>query len=291
MRNIIKKILKEYIVKQGETITWDVEGGSTTITDVDGAIRMITWDETKPKETIVSIRDTFNRIVGDKKLEMGFLKEVYNKIKKGRFRGGVMVSLLFAMALYGTTTTEELVREFPNEKQTILSIEPIQIKTMEVGDIDITPEVAIQWGLTHFLKELAFRESSGNWKSVNDYGYIGLYQFGPIALKDVGITNITSSDFKNNPSIFPIQKQNEAMVRLLKNNKHYTRRVYEKIGETYNGIKVTESGLLAASHLVGAKSVRKYIKSEGKLNSTDANGVSVSDYMKKFSGYDMSDLR
>ena len=135
------------------------------------------------------------------------------------------------------------------------------------------------------------RESSGKWDVINSRGYIGLYQFGDIALKDVGLEDkVSLSKFRENPNIFPPEMQTKAMIQLLRNNKHYTRRVYNKIGQTYNNIEVTESGILAASHLVGAKAVRKYLKSGGKINESDANGVSVKDYMKEFEGYDLSDL-
>ena len=198
--------------------------------------------------------------------------------------------MLFAMALYGSTVTEDdLLKEFPSEKNIILKIEPVDIKTIEIDEV--IPSVIERKTLDIFLKDLAMRESSGKWDTINNLGYIGLYQFGDIALKDVGIDDkVTTTKFKENPNIFPPEMQTRAMIDLLKNNKHYTRRVYDKIGETYNGVEVTESGILAASHLVGAKSVRKYLKSKGKINEKDGNGISVKDYMEKFSGYDLSEL-
>jgi hypothetical protein len=50
-----------------------------------------------------------------------------------------------------------------------------------------------------------------------------------------------------------------------------------------NGVLVTESGLLAAAHLVGAGSVRKWVRN-GKI-SRDRNGVTLVSYLTKFNGY------
>ena len=56
-------------------------------------------------------------------------------------------------------------------------------------------------------------------------------------------------------------------------------------GQEINGILITESGILAAAHLGGPGSVRKYFRS-GKIMK-DGNGVKITSYMKQFSGYDL----
>jgi len=290
MRRRIRQLLREYEVRPGEKVIWDKDG-TTTVLDADGAIRLIKWDQNNIKNTLESVQDAFENVKGDKEEEIGFIKKAYDKLKRiGLISGGV-IGLLFAMALYGSNIDkEDLVKEFPTEKNIILKIEPKEIETIDVEDISVPIKIERK-NLNTFLKDLAMRESSGKWDTINQLGYIGLYQFGDIALKDVGLDDkITTTKFKENPNIFPPEMQTKAMIDLLKNNKHYTRRVYNKIGEVYNGIEVTESGILAASHLVGAKSVRKYLKSSGKINEKDGNGISVKDYMEKFSGYDLSDL-
>ena len=290
MRRRIRQLLREYEVRPGEKVIWDKDG-STTILDADGAIRLIKWDENNIKNTLESVQDAFDNVKGDKEEEIGFIKKAYDKLKRiGLISGGV-IGLLFAMALYGSNIDkDDLVKEFPTEKNIILKIEPKEIETIDIEDLNIPIKIQRK-NLDTFLKDLAMRESSGKWDTINQLGYIGLYQFGDIALKDVGLDDkVTTAKFKENPNIFPPEMQTKAMVDLLKNNKHYTRRVYNKIGETYNGIEVTESGILAASHLVGAKSVRKYLKSGGKINEKDGNGISVKDYMEKFAGYDLSEL-
>jgi hypothetical protein len=59
-------------------------------------------------------------------------------------------------------------------------------------------------------------------------------------------------------------------------------------GKIIDGVKVTESGILAAAHLAGPGSVKKFLRSFGVSNFSDAYGTSVKYYMKKFSGYDTS---
>ena len=51
---------------------------------------------------------------------------------------------------------------------------------------------------------------------------------------------------------------------------------------------VTESGILAAAHLAGPGSVKKYLRSYGLDNFADGYGTTICHYMKRFSGYDTS---
>ena len=50
-------------------------------------------------------------------------------------------------------------------------------------------------------------------------------------------------------------------------------------------ILVTESGLLAAAHLGGQGSVKKWFRN-GKITQ-DGNGVKITHYMQKFGGYNL----
>ena len=56
-------------------------------------------------------------------------------------------------------------------------------------------------------------------------------------------------------------------------------------GQEINGILVTESGLLAAAHLGGQGSVKKWFRT-GKVRS-DGNGVKITSYMIRFGGYNL----
>ena len=62
-------------------------------------------------------------------------------------------------------------------------------------------------------------------------------------------------------------------------------------GKLLNGVKITESGILAAAHLAGAGNVKKYLRSFGKFEFKDGFGTSIKSYIKKFGGYDVSNLK
>ena len=66
--------------------------------------------------------------------------------------------------------------------------------------------------------------------------------------------------------------------------------IQRSLGKSMNGIKITESGILAAAHLSGAGNVKKFLRSNGAHNFSDAYGSSIKSYLKKFSGYDVSTI-
>jgi len=133
-----------------------------------------------------------------------------------------------------------------------------------------------------FKQAIGFRESENKYKTVNSLGYLGKYQFGIETLKSVGIYD--RSAFLNSPEL-----QEKAFVALLAKNKWELKKEIEKHeGTIINGIRITESGILAAAHLGGAGSVKKFFRYNGKRNFRDAYGTSITSYMKKFGGYDTS---
>ena len=134
-----------------------------------------------------------------------------------------------------------------------------------------------------FLEDLGFRESSGNYKAVNQFGYLGKYQFGRKTLNALGYTDVSNRVFLSNPQI-----QEEAMYDLLTHNKRILRRFIKKYeGKVINGILITESGILAAAHLAGPGNVKKFFRKGYEFR--DGNGTKMTSYMKKFSNY-MLDL-
>jgi len=132
-----------------------------------------------------------------------------------------------------------------------------------------------------FLDAVGFRESSGNYKAVNQFGYLGKYQFGRNTLNNLGYKNVSSREFLATPSI-----QEAAMKDLLKHNKKILRRFIEKYeGKVINGVYITESGILAAAHLAGAGNVKKFFRKGYEFR--DGNGTKMTSYMKKFSNYQL----
>lgn len=133
-----------------------------------------------------------------------------------------------------------------------------------------------------FKEALAFKESGGDYFSVNTFGYLGKYQFGASTLKLIGIDN--PAKFLKSPKL-----QEKAFIANAARNKWILRRdIKNFVGRRINGVVVTESGILAAAHLAGPGSVKKYLRSYGLDNFTDGYGTTVAYYMKRFSGYDTS---
>tara|TARA_R110000868_G_scaffold150100_1_gene373027 strand:+ start:186 stop:845 length:660 start_codon:yes stop_codon:yes gene_type:complete len=133
-----------------------------------------------------------------------------------------------------------------------------------------------------FKEALAFKESRGDYSSVNTFGYLGKYQFGEETLKMIGIYN--PAQFLKNPVL-----QEKAFIANAARNKWILRRdIKNFVGKRINGVLVTESGILAAAHLAGPGSVKEYLRSYGLDNFADGYGTTVEYYMKRFSGYDTS---
>ena len=183
----------------------------------------------------------------------------------------IVVSLLsFGMIDSATTQTEpatlweDLVKEEELRKET----EKLRIKQYHEDE------------LNRFLTDIGFRESGNRYDITNTFGYMGKYQFGKSTLRGLGF-KVSKQEFLNNP-----QLQEEAMMALLLHNKEKLQKYIDVFdGETINGMYISESGILAAAHLGGQGSVKRYFKN-GKVFS-DANGTKITSYMKQFSGYDI----
>lgn len=138
-----------------------------------------------------------------------------------------------------------------------------------------------------FINDLGHRESGNNWLSVNRIGCFGEWQFAESTLRYLGYRKITLKKFKSNPGIFPRDMQRAALKNLIKVNLIYLRDYYHFIGDTIKGIVITKSGLIAASHLGGAGSLKKFLNSDGRVNKKDILGTSIYDYLRKFNDYDL----
>ncbi len=135
-----------------------------------------------------------------------------------------------------------------------------------------------------YKEAIAFKESQGKYKKVNTLGYMGKYQFGKETLKTIGIHD--SNHFLNNPRI-----QEKAFVALIAKNKSELKDIIQKYeGQVVAGVLITESGILAAAHLGGVGSVKKFFKHDGKRYFKDAYGTSIRSYMREFGGYETSGI-
>lgn len=136
-----------------------------------------------------------------------------------------------------------------------------------------------------YKEAIAHKESQGKYRKINTLGYLGKYQFGVETLKSIGIDD--STHFINNPKL-----QEKAFVALLSKNKYELRnyiRYFE--GKVVDGVKITESGILAAAHLGGAGSVKRFLNSNGERQSTDDYGTSVRTYLRDFGGFETQGIK
>jgi hypothetical protein len=140
---------------------------------------------------------------------------------------------------------------------------------------------------SRFINDLGYRESNNNWVCVNRIGCFGEWQFAESTLKYLGFRKITLKRFRANPFIFPRELQEEALRALIRVNLIYLKEYEHYNGDLIKGILITKSGMIAASHLGGAGSVMKFLDSGGRVNKKDIFGTSVSDYLKKFSYYEI----
>ena len=136
-----------------------------------------------------------------------------------------------------------------------------------------------------FREALAHKESQGEYKKINTLGYMGKYQFGAETLKSIGIRD--SVHFMNSPKL-----QEKAFVALLSKNKYELRDYINYFdGKFVDGIKITESGILAAAHLGGTGSVRRFLNSNGEKKCKDEYGTSVKCYMRDFGGFETTKIK
>ncbi len=153
-------------------------------------------------------------------------------------------------------------------------------------DLNETEVIVPFMGKTYmgFKEAVAYKESRGMIHLVNPFGYMGKYQFGKSTLRTVGIYDF--QEFLRNA-----EWQDKAFKALIARNKWELRKEIETYcGRVINGVEITESGLLAAAHLGGAGSVKKYLKSNGTRGFKDGFGTSLRSYIKKFGGYDVSHI-
>lgn len=160
--------------------------------------------------------------------------------------------------------------------------------------------------LQQFLYDLGIRESSGNYRAINKYGYIGKYQMGEMALIDCGYykktknyNNDWSGEFLGKDKVYSkedflnnSQAQENAIRIFLKRLWKYLKAFggHRYLGQKINGNEITASGLLAGSHLKGTGAVMKYLSTKGACVSKDAFNTSIESYIKNFANYDVSEI-
>ena len=165
-------------------------------------------------------------------------------------------------------------------------------KTVVLDSVDIAiPPILDKGDLYVFMGAIAERESNNTPDVVNRYGYMGKYQFGPRTLWSLGTQfEVTKEEFLGNVAL-----QDSAMVQYLRDNRTMIQDIIVRYnGVWYNGIYITESGLLAGAHLVGSHGLRAWFDESFLLGNRpriiDGNGTHVGEYIRRFSGYSLDGL-
>lgn len=195
-------------------------------------------------------------------------------------RKPIQMVLFVSIVMLGSAFVEAKNKLYFYRAQAIkVSKQPIEVMVPEIKVSKV--EISVVKNHSLFLQDIGFRESTNDYKAVNQFGYLGKYQFGRKTLNAIGFKNVSNREFLANPSI-----QEEAMLVLLKRNKRTLRREIKKyVGKTINGVYITESGLLAAAHLAGAGNVRRFFRKGYEFR--DGNGTKMTSYMIKFANYDL----
>lgn len=131
----------------------------------------------------------------------------------------------------------------------------------------------------YFVFKMGILESANSYTIVNRFGYMGKYQFNKKTLRLLGFNNRQIKTFLYNPNI-----QELAMEKLTIHNKLYFDRnnLLGYVGTTVGGVRISLEGMLAAAHLRGPSSVKKYLQTNGVINRVDGNNTSVKNYLKEF---------
>ncbi|NNJ88037.1 MAG: hypothetical protein HKP53_01425 [Eudoraea sp.] len=190
--------------------------------------------------------------------------------------------MILILASFGTTANKMV--QVP---EALLVKEPTPVlfpkdRTIMSATMVIPPFVGSSF--VGFKEALAFKESQGDYFTINTLGYLGKYQFGIGTLQLMGVYNATK--FLNDPTL-----QEKVFRTNLARNKWILRRdIHRFVGKRMRGIEISESGILAAAHLAGPGNIRKFLRSYGQLDVQDAYGTSMSHYLKLFAGYDVSTI-
>lgn len=159
----------------------------------------------------------------------------------------------------------------------------------------------------NFFEDLGKRESSGNYRAKNKQGFIGKYQMGEYAMIDAGYykknskigNNDWSGHFTGKDGVYSVedflnnkQAQENAQKTFKQAQWRYLKNIgaTKYLGQTINGIKITPAALLGGAHIGGQGKVNDFVRSGGKIDGKDENGVPVSEYMRRFQDYDVSGI-
>lgn len=157
-----------------------------------------------------------------------------------------------------------------------------------------------EYYFSSYAQKLGYYESGNNYRVTNKYGYLGYWQLGKLVLQDLGYKDYRGiwttkaknlgiykdSDFLGNPSV-----QDRIFVECCKKQWTYIKnyRLTSYVGRICDGVKVTESGLLAACHLIGAYGMKQVLVNGKDLS--DAFGTKPGYYLRNVGGYNINYIK
>lgn len=196
------------------------------------------------------------------------------------------LAMIVILTSFGTyTVTKKMDYAVPDSLKVKTNFEPLVLQDSIKGlESTLISPPFLGNAYNGFKEALAFKESQGRYGVVNTFGYLGKYQFGLSTLNMMGVYD--SEKFLNDPVL-----QERTFETNIARNKWILRRDIKRFnGKRIRGVQITESGILAAAHLAGAGNVKKYLRSYGKNDVADAYGSTISYYIRKFAGYDISTI-
>ena len=154
------------------------------------------------------------------------------------------------------------------------------IKKAETIKVAVIPPIS-----QSYYDKLAYLESRGNYRVINQYGYVGKYQFSKRTLKYLqrkGTLQITDYEIENFID-FP-EAQERAVRALTKGNLKILRSygLHNHVGSHIKGVEITMEGMLASAHLLGAYAVKQFILSKGEIIKKDGKNTTIITYMEAF---------
>lgn len=202
-------------------------------------------------------------------------------IKKGIFYTSILLSVAFISLGFKTINSQNTAISVVVQNNLLSYDYPV-----ENGGNYVALSIPFKGKYFIGYKEaIAHKESLGRYKKINSIGYLGKYQFGTQTLKSIGI--VSSNDFLDNPDL-----QEQAFIVLLSKNKYELKNyIHYFEGKVIDGVKITESGILAAAHLGGTGSVKRFLNTNGLRKCRDGYGTSVRSYLSDFGGYETRGIK
>ncbi len=202
-------------------------------------------------------------------------------IKKGVFYTSILLAVAFISSGFKPYNSQINYSFRVDENEKLLYVFPSE-NTIDYLSLHIPFKGKYFIG---YKEAIAHKESQGKYKKVNTLGYLGKYQFGVETLKSIGIHD--SVGFLNNPKL-----QEKAFIVLLSKNKYELKKYIKDFeGKIIDGVKITESGILAAAHLGGAGSVKRFLNTRGAKKCKDEYGTSVRTYLRDFGGFETHGIK